>query len=65
MSLYFFRLRLSEARQRWLARVRAWLRRRRASPPPDPYADVLAPLRRGPRPRSGAAAVAEPDEFEP
>jgi hypothetical protein len=28
----------------------------------DPYAEKPAPLRRGPRPRSGAAAVAEPDE---
>lgn len=34
-------------------------------PPPlpeDPYADRMAPLRRGPKGRSGAAAVAEPEE---
>ena len=30
--------------------------------PLDPYADKLAPLRRGPKPHSGAAAVAEPEE---
>ncbi len=28
----------------------------------DPYADRLAAIRRGPKGRSGAAAVAEPDE---
>jgi len=30
--------------------------------PGDPYADRMAPLRRGPKGRSGAAAVAEPEE---
>lgn len=30
--------------------------------PDDPYADRMAPLRRGPKGRSGAAAVAEPEE---
>lgn len=30
--------------------------------PGDPYADRLAPIRRGPKNRSGAAAVAEPEE---
>jgi len=30
--------------------------------PDDPYADRMAPVRRGPKGRSGAAAVAEPDE---
>jgi hypothetical protein len=30
--------------------------------PGDPYADRMAPVRRGPKGRSGAAAVAEPDE---
>jgi len=36
---------------------------RKPNPEPlDPYADKLAPLRRGPRPRSGATAVAEPEE---
>jgi hypothetical protein len=35
------------------------------NPPPlpgDPYADRMAPVRRGPKGRSGAAAVAEPEE---
>jgi hypothetical protein len=31
-------------------------------PPYDPYANRLAPVRRGPKGRSGAAAIAEPDE---
>ena len=35
--------------------------RRKNPPPADPYADRLAPVRRGPRGRSGAAA-AEPEE---
>lgn len=30
--------------------------------PGDPYAERMAPVRRGPKGRSGAAAVAEPDE---
>lgn len=30
--------------------------------PSDPYADQMAPVRRGPKDRSGAAAVAEPEE---
>jgi hypothetical protein len=32
--------------------------------PGDPHASRLAPVRRGPNNRSGAAAVAEPDEDE-
>jgi hypothetical protein len=36
--------------------------RRNRQPPADPYADRLAPVRRGPRDRSGAAAVAEPED---
>ena len=32
---------------------------RKAAPPGDPYAYAMAPLRRGPKGRSGAAAVAE------
>ena len=42
---------------------RLTLRRRpQADPPPaDPYADRLAPVRKGPKGRSGAA-VAEPEE---
>ncbi len=31
------------------------------APPADPYADRMAPVRRGPKPRSGAA-VADPEE---
>ena len=41
------------------------LARKRPEPepePPSPFADRLAPVRRGPKDRSGAAAVAEPDE---
>jgi hypothetical protein len=30
--------------------------------PEDPYADGMAPVRRGPKGRSGAAPVAEPEE---
>ena len=51
-----------------LQRLVDWLRRLRnaekAEPPTpgDPYAYRLAPVRRGPKGRSGAAAVAEPDE---
>jgi hypothetical protein len=30
--------------------------------PGDPYADRMAPVRRGPKGRSGAAAVLEPEE---
>jgi hypothetical protein len=30
--------------------------------PGDPYADRMAPVRRGPKGRSGAAAVAEPED---
>jgi hypothetical protein len=30
--------------------------------PGDPYSDRMAPVRRGPKGRSGAAAVAEPEE---
>jgi hypothetical protein len=46
-----------------LQRFRNLIRRlRRKSPPPaDPFADRLAPVRRGPKGRSGAA-VAEPKE---
>jgi hypothetical protein len=31
-------------------------------PPGDPHAHTMAPLRRGPKGRSGAAAVDEPEE---
>ncbi len=36
--------------------------RREPEVPGDPYAYRPAPTRRGPNPRSGAAAVAEPEE---
>ena len=35
--------------------------RRKPKPPGDPYADILVPVRSGPKGRSGAA-VAEPEE---
>lgn len=38
------------------------LRRNRKPEPEDPYAYRTSPVRRGPRGRSGAAAVAEPEE---
>jgi hypothetical protein len=43
-----------------------FLRRLLGNKPPqlpgDPYANRMAPVRRGPKGRSGAAAVAEPEE---
>jgi len=42
-------------------RVRRWTKRE-PDLPGDPYASRMAPLRRGPKGRSGAAAVAEPEE---
>jgi len=40
-----------------------WRRiRRKPQPPPDPYAERLVPVRRGPKGRSGAA-VAEPEDY--
>jgi hypothetical protein len=52
------------SRRSFLQYLKDLLRRlRRQNPPPvDPYADRLVPVRRGPKGRSGAAAVAEPDE---
>ncbi len=46
-----------------LRRLLDWFRRRKPEPtePEDPYAYRLAPVRRGPQGRSGAA-VAEPDQ---
>jgi hypothetical protein len=35
---------------------------REPSPPPDPYAYAMAPLRRGPRGRSGAAVAEIEDD---
>jgi hypothetical protein len=48
-----------------LERLRRALRHllRKATPESfDPYAERLVPVRRGPKPRSGAAAVAGPEE---
>lgn len=47
--------------QRLLQSLRDLLKRLRRKPPGDPYADKVAPVRRGPSGRSGAA-VAEPEE---
>ncbi len=44
-----------------LDRVRRWWKRE-PDIPADPFAYRMAPLRRGPKGRSGAAAVAEPEE---
>jgi len=53
-----------KAKRSFLQFLKSLLRRvRRQNPPPvDPYADRLVPVRRGPRGRSGAAAVAEPED---
>ncbi|HYX69760.1 MAG TPA: hypothetical protein VE825_11550 [Terriglobales bacterium] len=45
-----------------LSRVLRPRDKREPEAPRDRYADRLAPVRRGPKGRSGAAAVAEPDE---
>ena len=47
--------------QRLLQSLRDLLKRLRRKAPGDPYAEKLAPVRRGPSGRSGAA-VAEPEE---
>jgi hypothetical protein len=47
--------------KRRLDLLRHRFRRKPPSSPADPYAYVMAPLRRGPRGRSGAA-VAEPED---
>jgi hypothetical protein len=45
----------------FLDRVRRWWKKE-PDIPGDPFAYRMAPIRRGPKGRSGAAAVAEPDE---
>ena len=45
--------------QRTLERLRRWWSRE-PDRPADPFANRMAPVRRGPKGRSGAAAVAEP-----
>lgn len=42
-----------------LSALRRWLRRGRD--PRDPWARVRVPLRKGPKDRSGAVALREPD----
>ena len=42
--------------------IRRLLGKNPSSSPGDPYADRMAPLRRGPKGRNGVAAVAEPEE---
>jgi hypothetical protein len=61
---------LTEGEKRTLReKVRDYIRRRfrgeQAPPPGDPYANVGAPLRRGPKGRSGAAvAEIEDDSYK-
>lgn len=52
-----------KSRRRLLQGLQNLLRRfrRKSSPPGDPFADRLVPVRSGPRGRSGAAA-AEPED---
>jgi hypothetical protein len=42
--------------------IRRLLGKKPPQTPGDPYADRMAPVLRGPKGRSGAAAVAEPEE---
>ena len=42
--------------------IRRFLGGKQAPPPGDPYANVLAPLRRGPKGRSGAAVAEIEDD---
>jgi hypothetical protein len=54
--------RLSSSRfRRLLDRVRRWWKKE-PDLPADPFANRMAPLRRGPKGRSGSAAVAELDD---
>lgn len=56
------RSKISRSRLRNLMdRVRRWWKKE-PDLPGDPFANQLAPVRRGPKGRSGAAAVAEPDD---
>jgi hypothetical protein len=47
--------------RRLLNQLRRWWKKK-PDLPADPFANRMAPVRRGPPGRSGAAAVAEPDE---
>lgn len=51
----------SPLRSRMWDRVRRLLGKKPSPPPADPYAYRMAPVRRGPKGRSGAA-VAEPED---
>jgi hypothetical protein len=42
--------------------IRRFLGNKPPQLPEDPYVDRMAPVRRGPKVRGGAAAVAEPEE---
>jgi hypothetical protein len=46
----------------FLDSIRRLLGKKPPQLPGDPYADRMASVRRGPKGRSGAAAVAEPEE---
>ncbi len=50
--------------QRLLTRLKRLFGREPEPEPEDPFAGVRAPNRRGPQNRSGAVALAEPDENE-
>jgi hypothetical protein len=52
----------SQSRLRRLFEKMRRLWRREPELPGDPYAYRMAPVRRGPKGKSGAAAVAEPEE---
>ena len=45
----------------WIEWVRRWWKKE-PDLPGDPFANRMASIRRGPKGRSGTAAVAEPDE---
>jgi hypothetical protein len=47
--------------RRLLDQLRRWWKKE-PDLPVDPFAERMAPIRLGPKGRSGAAAVAEPDE---
>lgn len=47
---------------KWRALLERLLRWRKPEAPGDPYAYSMAPVRRGPKGRSGAAAAAEPEK---
>jgi hypothetical protein len=56
------RPRSSSYLQRLLARLKQLFGRKPEPEPEDPFAGVRSPNKRGPQSRSGAVALAEPDE---